>query len=56
MGGPVATPKERPDIFILLPDMSVIGGDIFLLPDVVAHFPLHPPKYDRFMTGRNVIL
>lgn len=34
---------ERPDRVILLPALSVIGGDILLLPDVVAPFlPPHP--------------
>ena len=30
--------SKRPDRFILLPKRSVIGGDIFLLPDVAALF------------------
>tara|TARA_R110002110_G_scaffold50315_16_gene148977 strand:- start:1441 stop:1800 length:360 start_codon:yes stop_codon:yes gene_type:complete len=42
--------KERPDGVILLPTPSVIGGDIVLLPDVVALFlapsQKTPPKAD----------
>tara|TARA_R100000750_G_scaffold60912_1_gene50911 strand:+ start:505 stop:648 length:144 start_codon:yes stop_codon:yes gene_type:complete len=34
---------ERPDASILLPDVSVIGGDIYLLPDVVAPFSHSTP-------------
>jgi len=33
--------SERPDLSILLPDVSVIGGDIYLLPDVAAPFLPH---------------